>query len=61
MGCEMNCVATVAVKKRYIGQWSDRRRVVLLAITDSRGTQDKQLTVPDEEKLVSIILLQQSQ
>jgi len=61
VGCAVNCVATVDVTNRHIGQWSDRRRAVLLAMTYSRVTQYKHVTVRDAVQLVSVLVLQQLQ
>jgi hypothetical protein len=61
VGCAVNCVATDDVTNRHIGQWSDRRGVVWLAMTDRRGTQYKHVTVADAVQLVSVIILHQSE
>ena len=51
----LGCAVTIDVTDRHIrtGQWCERRRVVWLAMTDRRGTHDKQVTVADAVKVVS--------
>ena len=46
VGCAVTCLAAVDVTDTS-GQWSESRRVVLLAMTDRRGTEDKHVTVRD--------------
>jgi len=60
LGCAVNCLATVDVTDTS-GQWSERRRVVLIAMTVRRRTHDKHVTVPDAVELVSVLILQQSE